>query len=141
MSFSHLLAPQVGAALLPISVASILVNNKPLTDQVSVSLSGLPVTGAVTQVIGSFIWDGVNNRGVPASIVAYQQVSGLGNKGIQLVAGNGTVYYSASGLTNPDGIVTLTQVVPLPALPIGLFVKSSNDSTGIITVSGLTIYF
>ena len=146
MSIQHLIAPVVGDKLLPLSVSSISINNVPFVKEYNLDLngttiSGVQVIGSTTNICGSFYYSGSLLEPLPSSVLAYQSVSGAGNKSIILSSVAGVIYYRFDGLVNPDGVVALVNVIPLPTTPIGLYVKVLNDSTGSILIMGLKVKF
>lgn len=146
MSILHLIAPLSTDKLLPLSVASISVNNVPFVREFNLGLSGQPITGvqvlgSTTNICCSFLYNGSLLEPLPSSVIAYQAVSGAGNKSVIISDLAGIIYYRFDGLVNPNGTVILANVVVLPTTPIGLFLKVLNDSTGVITIMGLKIKF
>ena len=146
MSIKHLTAPNSGDELLPIYISSLSINGEPFSKEINVSLSGLQITGVQvignqSSICGSFLFKGTTIEGTPSSVSAYQDNSGLGNKYIIVCDIGGTIYYESAALSTPLSVVTLNSVNPLPEIPIGLYVKVLNDSTGIVTVFGVIFQF
>lgn len=146
MSIQHLINPAVGDRLLPLVASTLTLNNLPFVREFNLGLSGQIIAGVqtiglTTNICGSFMYNGSLLEPIPSSVIAYQSVSGLGNKSVIISDIAGNIYYSAVGLVNPNGVVVLNNVLALPTTPVGLFVKVLNDNTGTILIMGLKIKF
>ena len=125
---------------------TITLGGFPFVREFNLGLSGAIIAGvqninSLTNICGSFLYNGSLLEPIPTSIIAYQSVSGPGNKSIVISDLANNIYYSVSGVVNPNGVVVLTNLLALPTTPIGLFVKVLNDSTGTIQVMGMKIKF